>query len=151
MTIVKTLKISTLAIAMLVLAGCASGVKHKDMSASIATIPADQGRIYFWRSASMVGAALQPNVILDGKVVGESKPGGFFYVDAPAGNHEVSTATEVEKKLTFTLEKSETKYVRTTTGFGLIVGRVYPELAGAEESLKELGDLSYTGEVAAKR
>lgn len=144
-------RIAAIAFSVFVLAGCASGVKHKDMSASIATIPAEQGRVYFWRSAGMFGAAIQPGILLDGKRVGESQPGGFFYVDAPAGNHEVLMTTEVDRKLTFTLAKGETKYVKSAVGLGIIVYRVYPELASAEESLKELGDLSYTGNVAAKR
>ena len=136
---------------IVVLAGCASGVKHKDMAASITTIPVDQGRLYFWRSSSMLGAAIQPGIMLDGKRVGESKPGGFFYVDAPAGNHEVMMTTEVEKKLTFTLDKGETKYVKSAVGLGLIVYRIYPELAGKEESLKELSELAYIGDQVVKR
>ncbi|MGV3742911.1 MAG: DUF2846 domain-containing protein [Burkholderiaceae bacterium] len=119
----RLIKLAVLSLAI-VLTGCASGVKHKEMAASIPAVKADQGRIYFFRSASMFGAAIQPNIMLDGKVVGESKPGGFFYVDAPAGNHEVSTSTEVEKKLTFTLDKKEVKYVKTSPSLGLMVGRV---------------------------
>jgi hypothetical protein len=91
------------------LTGCASGIKHKDMVASIPTMQSDVGRIYFYRSASIVGAALQPSIKLDGAPVGDSKPGGFFYVDRAAGDHEVMCTTEVDKKLTFTLEKGEVR------------------------------------------
>lgn len=127
------------------LVGCASGVKHKDMAASIPTLKADQGRIYFFRSSSMFGAALQPEIRLDGKAVGNSKPGGFFYVDAAAGDHQAATSTEVENKLTFTLASGETKYVQTSVGFGLLVGHVVPTLVSEAEAMKELPDLSYTG------
>jgi hypothetical protein len=133
--------------AALILTGCASGVKHKDMAAAIPSMKADQGRVYFLRSSSMVGAAIQPEIKMDGAVVGQSQPGGFFFVDAKPGSHEVMTTTEVEKKLTFTLDRGEVKYVKTTIGFGLVAGRVIPELVSAEEANKELPDLSYTGSV----
>lgn len=134
-----------------VLTGCASGVKHKDMQSSIPALQSDKGRVYFYRSASMFGAAIQPNILLDGKVVGESKSGGFFFVDSNAGNHEVSTSTEVEKKLTFTLDKGEVKYVKTSVSFGALVGRIIPELVNAAEGEKELADLSFTGTLSAAK
>ncbi|MDB5824322.1 MAG: hypothetical protein JWR21_3026 [Herminiimonas sp.] len=127
------------------LTGCASGIKHKDMVASIPTMQPDAGRVYFYRSASMLGAAVQPSIKLDGATVGDSKPGGFFYVDRAAGDHEVMCTTEVDKKLTFTLENGEVKYVKTSVLPGLLIGRVIPELVSAEEAQKELPDLSFTG------
>jgi hypothetical protein len=130
------------------LTGCASGIKHKDMAASIPATKADSGRIYFFRSASMFGAAIQPTIKLNGTPVGDSKPGGFFYVDSKAGDHEVVCSTEVDKKLTFTLDRGEVKYVKTSVGFGVIAGRIIPELVNAEEAQKELPDLSFTGIVS---
>lgn len=127
------------------LTGCASGVKYNDMQSSIPAMKADGGRIFFYRSGSMLGAGIQPGIMLNGVRVGESQPGGFFYVDAPTGNHEVMCTTEVEKKLSFALAKGEVKYVKSTVGLGLIVYRVYPELASAAEALKDLPDLSYIG------
>ncbi len=130
------------------LTGCASGVKYKDMASSIAPLQPDQGRIYFFRSNSMVGAAIQPNVMLDSKAVGESKPGGFFYIDTNPGGHLVSTTTEVKNELTLVLDPGETKYVKTSTSLGLFVGHVTPELISPEEAKPALQDLSYTGDVA---
>lgn len=147
MRLIKPL-VLTLAIA---LTGCASGIKHKDMATSIPAIQSDAGRIYFYRSSSMFGAAIQPSVKLDGTQVGDSKPGGFFFVDSKAGNHEVMCSTEVDKKLTFTLDKGEVKYVKTSIGLGLLVGRVIPELVSQEEAQKELPDLSFTGTLPAKK
>jgi hypothetical protein len=118
---------------------------------SIPTLQPNAGRIYFYRSASMFGAAVQPSIQLDGAQVGESKPGGFFYVDAKAGDHEVMCATEMEKKLTFTLDKGEVKYVKTSIGLGLLVGRAVPELVSQEEAQKALPDLSFTGVAPVKK
>jgi len=146
----RIIRIGLIALAI-VLGGCASGVKHKDMASSIPTLEADKGRIYFYRSASMMGAAIQPSIKLDGVQVGESKPGGFFFVDSAAGNHEVMCSTEVDKKLTFTLAKGEVKYVKTSISFGVLVGRVIPELVSSKEAQKELPELSFTGIPLAKK
>ena len=126
-------------------AACATGPKHMEVASSIPALKADEGRIYFYRSNSMVGAALQPSIYLNGVVVGDSKPGGFFFVDEKPGAKEVSTATEVEKKLSFTLDRGQTRYVRTVTGFGIVVGRVYPELVDEAEGATQLKEMSYIG------
>lgn len=133
------------------LTGCAaSGPTHTQMSSSIPALNADAGRVFFYRNASMLGAGIQPDIKLDGAVVGESKPGGFFYVDTAAGSHEALTSTEATNKLSFVLDKGEVKYVRTSVSMGLLVGRVVPELVSANEAKKELGELSYTGKPGAK-
>ena len=147
------MKISALSMIALAaaLTGCAaSGPKHAEVAKSIPAINADQGRVFFYRPSSMLGAAIQPNINLDGKVVGESKPGGFFYVDAVSGSHEAMVSTEATNKLTFALDKGETKYVRTSISMGLLAGRVVPTLVSADEAKKEIGDLSYTGAPVAK-
>jgi uncharacterized protein DUF2846 len=135
---------TTLAIGIL-LSACASGPKLSEMRSSLPQLRSDQGRIFFYRSSSMLGAAIQPNIMLNGKVVGESKPGGFFYVDDAAGAKEVSTSTEVERKLTFTLEPGQTRYVRTAVGFGVVVYRVYPELVDNATAEKEIQETSFAG------
>lgn len=127
------------------LAACASGPKHAEIQASIPAVKAGEGRLYVYRESSMMGAAIQPNVLVNGKVVGTSKPGGFFFVDLPPGAVEVSTSTEVEKKLSLTLDAGQTRYVRTVIGFGLLVGRVYPELVDNAAGAKALADTSYIG------
>lgn len=139
-------KSALVVIALAALTGCAAtGPSHKDVQASIPVLKADQGRVYFYRNASMLGAALTPDIKLDGKTVGESKQGGFFYVDAAAGSHEASTSTEVSNKLSFVLDKGEVKYVRTKVSMGVLAGHVIPELVGQDEAKKEIGETKYTG------
>lgn len=144
------LKFAAAAAVLLLVAGCATGIKHDQMASSMPSLKSGEGRIYFFRSGSMFGAALQPDIRLNGRVVGESKPGGFFYLDRPAGNYVATASTETEKSLTFTLQPGETKYVRSSPGFGLVVGRIILELETPEKAKAELGSLSYTGTVAAK-
>jgi len=136
--------LATVAVTSL-LAGCASGVKHSEMAASLPSVKAGEGRIYFMRSASMFGAAIQPDIRLNNEVVGESKPGGFFFVDRPAGKYIASASTETEKTLSFVLDAGETKYVRSSPSLGLMVGRVVLELETPEKAKEELSSLSYTG------
>lgn len=140
---------------LVTLAGCASGPSYKEMASSIPVLSSQNGRVYFFRSSSPLGAALQPDIKLNGEKVGESKPGGFFYVDKPAGRYTVSTATETEKTLSLALDAGETKYVRTSPSLGLLVGRVVPTLEDAGAAQKEIEGLSYApsqdGGKAAKR
>ncbi|TAK83324.1 MAG: DUF2846 domain-containing protein [Aquabacterium sp.] len=143
-------RLGLVAAAAVLMTACASGPKLSEVKSSIPPLAADQGRIFFYRSSSMVGAAVQPSIYLNDQVVGTSVPGGFFYADAKAGNVSVATTTEVEKKLTFLLEPGQTRYVKTSVSFGLLAGRVQPELVDAATGEKELADTSFTGKAAAK-
>lgn len=137
----RTLLLSTATV--VAMAGCASGPSYREVASSIPTLSPENGRLYFFRSSSMFGAALQPDIKLNGDKVGESKPGGFFYVDRPAGQYTVSTATETEKTLTLALDAGETKYVRTAPSLGVMVGRVVPTLEDAAAAQKEIDGLSF--------
>ncbi|MGU7774196.1 DUF2846 domain-containing protein [Burkholderia sp. MR1-5-21] len=128
----------------LLASGCASGPQYKEMASSIPTLASDHGRIYFFRSGSVFGAGLQPQIKLNGNVVGQSKPGGFFYVDEPAGQYTVSTATETEKTVSFALDAGETKYVRTSVSLGVIVGRVVPSLEDSGVAMEAISGLKYS-------
>ncbi len=131
--------------ASVLMSACASGPKMAEMKSSIPSLKANEGRVYFYRKSSMLGAAIQPSITLNGAVVGDSKPGGFFFVDRAPGSMEVTTTTEVEKKLTFVLDAGQTRYVRTAIGFGVIAGRVYPELVDSQTGETEISETSYTG------
>ena len=132
-------------LAAAVLAGCASGPKYSEAVSSFPALQPGHGRIWFYRSGIMFGAGIQPDVMLNGTKVGDSVPGGFFFVDRPPGNYEVLLSTEVERKVTFTLEPRQERYVRMTVGLGVVVYRVFPELADPVEGDKEIRDLSYIG------
>jgi len=126
--------------------GCsATGPKYTEYRSKIPAVPSDKGRIYFYRDDSMLGAALTPDIKLNNKAVGESLPGGFFFVDQAPGKCSVSTSTEVERTLEFTLAPAEVKYVRTSVSMGFLAGHVIPELVGKAEAEKALTDLSFAG------
>lgn len=139
----KIKQIIQFAVVLALLGGCAaSGAKYSSIKDSIKPIPAEMGRVYFYRDASLLGAAITSDLYMNDKKVGRSVRGSFFYVDHTPGNIEVAATTETEKKLTFTLEAGETKYVRTTVGFGLVVGRIIPTLVSKDEGERALPDLA---------
>jgi hypothetical protein len=88
---------------------------------------------------------VQPEVRLNGEKVGKAVPNGFFYVDRPAGNYQVVTETEVEKKLTFTLDAGQVRYVRLNISMGFWVGHVYGELIDEGEAKSEIASTRYIG------
>lgn len=129
----------------LALSGCATGPKFAEVKGSIPALSTESGRVFFYRSANPIGAGIQPDVKLNGKVVGSSKPGGFFFVDTPPGDYEVVLSTETDKKLTFALAKGQQRCVRMSVGLGVVVYRVYPELAERATCDAEIEGLSYIG------
>ena len=134
-------------VASALLAGCAtSGPRFTEMGSAMNPTPAPgTGRIYFYRTA-VLGAAVQPDVRLNGDVVGKAVPRGFFFVDRPPGNCEVTTSTEVERKLTFTLEPDQVRYVRLNISMGLFVGHVYGELVDEAKGASEIASMRYVGQ-----
>jgi hypothetical protein len=137
-------------LASLMLSACAtSGPTFGEMGAKLAPAQPEMGRIYFYRT-SMLGAAVQPAVRLNGEKVGTAVPNGFFYVDRPAGSYQVATETEVEKKLTFTLEAGQVRYVRLNVSMGFFVGHVYGELVDDAKGRSEMTGTRYVGAGAAR-
>ena len=143
MTLTRTLIVAVAAGALL--SGCASGAKYGEVASTFPAVNPAQGRIYFYRPSAF-GAAVQPDIRLNGEKVGTAKPHGFYFVDRAPGNYEVAAATETEKKLTFTLAPREERYVRLKIQMGLMVGRIVPELVDKAEAESDLKSLSYIAE-----
>ena len=135
-----------LALAIGLLGGCATGPKYGEVKQSIPSLKQAEGRIFFYRSGNPFGSAIQPSVMLNGNKVGDSAPGGFFFVDTKPGPMEVTLSTEVDRKATFTLTAGQVRYVRMSVGLGVIVYRVYPELVDDSVGQGEIAGLSYTGD-----
>ena len=130
----------------LLAAACATGPKYIDVAQKLPQLSASEGRIWFLRS-EYLGAAIQPDVRLNGVVVGTAVPGGMYFADRPPGNYEVATSTEVERKLTFTLTAGEEKYVSLKPTFGIMVGRILPELIDRETATAQMKELTYIGKL----
>jgi len=142
MTIARSLAV---AMSLVYLAGCASGAKYAEVAPTIRPPSPTQGRVYFYRPSAL-GAAVQPDIKLNGQKVGTAKPHGFYFVDRDPGDYEVTAATETEKKLTFTLEPRQERFVRLKIQVGVFVGRIVPELVDRAEAQDELQSLSFIAE-----
>jgi hypothetical protein len=130
----------------MLLGGCAaSGPKHAEIRQAIGPVDPDMGRIYFYRD-SFLGFAIQPEIRLNGEVVGKSTPGGFFFVERRPGKYVASAATEVENRIEFRLEAGQTRYVLTNMSMGIAVGRIQFQLIDPDQAMAALGNLSYTGD-----
>lgn len=127
------------------LAGCATGPKFSEISPKLSNVMPDKGRIYIYRT-SVFGAAIQPEVKLNGNPIGKAVPQGFFYVDRDPGEYQIETSTEVERHLSLVLEIGQTRYVRLNINMGFFVGHVYPELLENQVGEKEIQKCSYTGQ-----
>ena len=127
------------------LLGCASGAKFTEVQPKMAAETPGMSRIFFYRT-SVLGAALQPDILLNDYRVGKAVAQGFFYVDRSPGNYVVATSTEVERKLSFTLEEGQTRYVRFSVGVGFFVGHVYGELVDNSVAVEEIKDCKYIGD-----
>jgi hypothetical protein len=140
--------VSGLAIALMavvLLSGCAtSGATYTELQPKLAPLAVGQGRIFIYRNA-VFGMAVQPSVKLNDVVVGSAVPHGFMYVDRPAGDYIISTATEVTRTLSLTLAPGQVRYVRLAIGIGFFVGHVYPELVDNTEGADDIADCHLIG------
>ena len=127
-----------------VISGCASGPKYSEVKNSIPALDPEQGRIFFYRP-SVIGAAIQPNILVNGSVVGEMVSKGFFYVDRSPGHYVVSASTESEATLQLMLQASQTQYVKGSISIGILVGRPNLTLVDQMNALSEMQDLGYSG------
>lgn len=137
-------KISIVIFLSVLVTGCATGPKFADVKDKINNLNTDKGRIYLYRTAAL-GAAIKPKIKVNGEPVGKSVAKGFMFVDRKPGNYEIMTSTEVDRKLSFTLEEGQTRYVKFNVSMGFFVGHVYPELVTSEVGRKEIQQCSYTG------
>jgi hypothetical protein len=139
------------AVLALVAACAATGPLYTEVASAIPPVPANKGRVFFFRPDTFVGGAVTSDIRLNGKVVGVSERGSFFYVDEDPGNCTVATSTETEKQLTFVLDRGQTRYVQTSVSIGILVGRINPELVAADVAKKEIESLHYTGAPLTKK
>jgi len=132
-----------LAVLAACLFGCsASGPRFSEMAQAMPSLGDNEGRIYFYRD-SIMGAALQPEVSVNGQVVGKSQPNSFFYIDRPAGSYRATARTEAEATIDIVLRPKQTAYVKMSIGFGLLVGRPAFERMPETEARREIPNLAY--------
>jgi hypothetical protein len=141
----RVFNIGLLIVSIIFFVSCASGVPYTQLNPSLYPENPNNGRIFFYRPSTL-GAAIQPNIIMNGEKIGTAISHGFFYLDRQPGDYEVVTSTEVKRKVSFVLDEGQTRYIRFNIGMGFFVGHVYGELVDSEEAMKEIEKCKYIPE-----
>jgi hypothetical protein len=141
----RTIQISAVVLFVMALTACASGPTFTELKPDMTAPSPDLGRIFFYR-ATAIAALLNPDVMLNGERVGEAKAQGFFFVDRPAGEYVAVTSTEVDRKVSFTLDKGQTRFIRFRVSIGFFAGHVYGELVDEAEAKEEINGCKYIGQ-----
>jgi hypothetical protein len=132
--------------AAIFLTGCAAtGPRYAEVEASLPTLRSGYGRLVVYRPGSLAGGAVQPDIKLNGEVIGKSQPEGFFFVDRMAGKYTVSARTEIETTADVELEDGRTTYLQTGITMGLFVGHPTFGLQSESTAVQHLPRLAYTG------
>ena len=129
----------------IVLVGCASGPTYQQQNHTLSEVDTDKARMYFYRTAVM-GGVVQPEVRLDGHIIGFAQPKGYFYVDKPPGEYRISVKTEKEFSITVNLKAGEVKYFSLEPRLGAFVGNIEPVPVEVSEGEEEIKGTNYIGD-----
>ena len=129
---------------LLTMAACASKPTYDEYSGTPQPESSYDGRVYVYRLTT-VGSDIRPTVRLDGEPVGRAIAEGFFYLDLPAGDYEISAAKNTKRILSFRLKVGEIKYVRLEMKIGNASWNATPVLVDAEVAKEELKKTEYSG------
>jgi hypothetical protein len=136
----------TVLLSALFLCSCATGPKFSDVEHRLAPSRSDAARIYIYRLSALLGAAIQPAVLLDGRRVGASVPGGVFFVDVEPGKHVVSIKSDDELILPVTAVAGRVYYVRMMVEPSTWTTNVRPVLVEEDIGQHEIRSLSLVQE-----
>jgi hypothetical protein len=142
----KIIPIFSIAVAALLISGCAS----VDMASPVDSIkarefnPPGQGNasVYIYRN-SFAGKVLKKDIWIDGKCIGESAPDVFFHTEVEGGKmHRVETESEFSPNaLDLMFEAGKTYFIRQFIKFGLIVGGADLEQMPEEQGRADVAKL----------
>jgi hypothetical protein len=136
-------------LAIALVAGCGAapvGTTYTAMSVSLPAPKPGEGRIYFYTPRVKFGANVQPEIRVNGTLVGFAVPTGFFYVDRPAGRYEATGKVAADGRIELPLAAGETKYVRAFAPSAFSVNAVHFLLVPATEGQADMTGLVYSGQ-----
>lgn len=111
---------------------------------ALAEPPAGLGRIYFYREASPLLAAVRPEVVVNGRQVGVLRPGEVFYRDARPGRYEVLINTAAEAPVTFRIRAGGRRFVQVAPTWQFLGWRLEPALTARTEAEADMRGLRLT-------
>lgn len=123
-------------------ANCASGPRFGNVERKLAALPPGMARVYFYRTG-LLGAAVQPDVYLNGYRIGECVPNEVFYRDVWPGRFEAVAVTTTERRFTFSIAAGETKFVKCSVGVGLVFGHGQLETIDPVQARRAIQDLEF--------
>lgn len=96
-------------------------------SGTVGPAPADKGQIVFYRTGSLMGAALGCTVH-EGEGAADIErarlgAGKYYVITATPGKHQFYTKGEAKDRLNMEIEEGETYFVRCNIGMGVMSGR----------------------------
>ena len=106
-------------------------------------LAAGEGRLCFYRE-TWHALSVQPDVTINGEVVGTAYPNEWFCVDRKPGTYEISTVSEPDHKFSVSLASGQTRYASlefTVTWF--LVAHINPELVDNGTGEKGVAGLKY--------
>ncbi len=145
-------KFTAFLLALLFLSGCAS-VPTANQNETEKTkqfgAPSDgHAGIYIYRKNSAFGGALKKDVWIDGRCIGETAPGIFFYEEVTGSeDHKISTESEFSPNdLVLTTQTGKNYFVEQYIKMGAFVGGANVQAVDEVEGKTEVAKL----EMAAK-
>jgi hypothetical protein len=135
----KNIKSSLLSVTVLLGAIFLTSCGASGPSFTQVTPPAGKGVVYIYRQSSMIGPGVFGTAKVNGRPITKIKNGGYYPYIATPGNNHFEITTEATNEANVMVEKGSQKYLKTTVGMGLLVGRlkfseVSPEIGKNEIS-----------------
>lgn len=131
-SLVKSVTIAALAAVAMVPLAPAIASDDVPQGQTIVPPPPGKGEVVFFRSGTIMGAAVSCAVHENGAKVSSLPPGHYFALIAEPGKHAYSVASEATDTLNVLVEPGEVQYVSCHVKMGIMAGR--PVLAPATET-----------------
>jgi hypothetical protein len=139
-------RLAVLALALLAACATPAGPTYTQASASLPPVKPGEGRIFFYTPAKRLGQDVQPEIKLNGTLVGFAVPSGYFYVDRPPGRYEATGRSAADGRIELPLAAGETRYVRAFPPSAFSVNAVHFLLVPATEGQADMAGLVYSGQ-----
>lgn len=94
--------------------------------------PAGKGQIVFYRTGSIMGAAMGCSVNEKGQKISSLGAGRYFILVTDPGRHEYTVKSEAKDVLALEVEADETQYAMCKIKMGIMAGR--PDLRPSNEA-----------------
>lgn len=134
--------------AVVVLTGCAAtGPRYAEVESNFPSLRPGYGRVLVYRLPGAGGAAVQPEIKLNGELIGKAQPDGFFFVDRAVGRYTLTSSTEVRSTTELELVEGATVYVQFGISMGLFVGQPRLTIQPPATAVPQLSGLAYIGSV----